>query len=409
MKYDFTKIIDRRNSDASAVDERAYPIAIQDGEKAKIKDGFDVISMWIADMNFETAPSVTKALEERIKHPLYGYYVISDEFYDSIISRFKTENNISYIKKENIGYENGVLGGLSSILDVLCSKGDNILINSPCYIGFLHVLKSNGYNIITSPLVLDENEIYRFDYIDLEKKIIENHIHVFILCNPHNPTGRSWRKEELTKLYEILKKHDVYVISDEIWSDLILFDNKHVCAFDINEDAKMRTISLFAPSKTFNLAGLIGAYHIIFNETLLDRINKEEDNTNYNKMSVLSMHALIGAYSDNGKEWKKELVEVLSSNANYAYNYIKTNFKGVNISKPEATYLLYLDCKDYLKENNLTIKELEKEGYEVGVIWEDGEQFLKENTIRMNIALPFVKLKEALERLNKYVFNKKRN
>lgn len=403
MKFDFEKIIDRVGKDAIAVEALgSMPGFVPD----KPKEGFDVIPMWVADMNFETAPSIPKAIIERAKHPLYGYFEPRKEYYEAIINWHKKYKHVDDIKEEYIGYENGVLGGLISAMNVICSKGDNVLVHSPTYIGFTMSLENNGYNIIHSPLVLDENNIYRMDYEDMEKKIVDNNIHAAIFCSPHNPTGRVWEREEVEKAMEIYKKHDVYVISDEIWSDIIVGENRHVATQSVSEDAKQRTVALYAPSKTFNLAGLIGSYHIIYNDWLRERVLKESSLSHYNDMNVLSMYGLIGAYSETGDEWTQEMIETVRGNLDYATKFIDENFEGVKYSKPQGTYMLFLDCTEYCEKNNVTIEEIEKAGWDVGVAWQDGRMFHGPHHIRINLALPLSRVKEAFDRMKKYVFVK---
>ncbi|ERT59531.1 cystathionine beta-lyase [Peptoniphilus koenoeneniae] len=403
MKYNFEKIIDRMGKDAIAVEVLGQrPGFAPDKPKA----GFDIIPMWVADMNFETAPSIPEAIIERTKHPLYGYFAPRKEYFEAIINWHKKYKHVDDIKEEYIGYENGVLGGLISAMNVICSKGDNVLLHSPTYIGFTGSLENNGYNIIHSPLVLDENNIYRMDYEDMEKKIVENNIHAAIFCSPHNPTGRVWEKEEVEKAMEIYKKHNVYVISDEIWSDIIVGENRHVATQSVSEDAKQRTIALYAPSKTFNLAGLIGSYHIIYNDWLRDRVLKESSLSHYNDMNVLSMYGLIGAYSETGDQWAQEMLEVIKGNLEYATKFIDENFEGVKYSKPQGTYMLFIDCTEYCKKNNVSIEEIEKAGWDVGVAWQDGRMFHGPHHIRLNLALPLSRVKEAFDRMKKYVFVK---
>lgn len=403
MKFDFEKIIDRVGKDAIAVEALgANPGFAPD----KPKEGFDVIPMWVADMNFETAPSIPEAIIERAKHPLYGYFAPRKEYYEAIINWHKKYKHVDDIKEEYIGYENGVLGGLVSAMNVICSRGDNVLVHSPTYIGFTMSLENNGYNIVHSPLVLDENNIYRMDYEDMEKKIVDNNIHAAIFCSPHNPTGRVWEREEVEKAMEIYKKHDVYVISDEIWSDIIVGENRHVATQSVSEDAKQRTVALYAPSKTFNLAGLIGSYHIIYNDWLRERILKESSLSHYNSMNVLSMYGLIGAYSETGDEWTQEMIETVRGNLDYATKFIDENFEGVKYSKPQGTYMLFLDCTEYCEKNNVTIEEIEKAGWDVGVAWQDGRMFHGPHHIRINLALPLSRVKEAFDRMKKYVFVK---
>lgn len=402
MKYDFTTVMDRSGKDSIAVDINAWSGAIVNAER---RAGFDTIPMWVADMNFPTAPSVTDAIIERTKHPAFGYFAPSKAYFDSIIEWQKVRNGVEGLTSEHIGYENGVLGGVLSAVNVLTSKGGNVLLHSPTYVGFTGSLENNGYNIVHSPLVLDENGIYRMDFDDMEKKIVENNIHTAVFCSPHNPCGRVWERWEIERATELFKKHDVFIISDEIWSDLMLDGHKHIPTQSVSEDARNRTVALYAPSKTFNLAGLVGSYHIIYNKYLRDRIRKESSLSHYNEMNVLSMHALVGAYSKDGREWVDELCEVLSGNINYACNYINTHFEGVNYSRPEGTYMLFLDCTEWCKQHDKTIEEVQRAGIEVGVIWQDGRAFHGPCHIRMNLALPLSRVREAFDRLDKYVFN----
>ena len=184
MQFDFTSILDRRGKDALAVD------AIGEGKMfPPPKDGFDVIPMWVADMNFPVVPSVQQAIADRLQHPTFGYFQPRAEYYNAIIRWQREHNNVNDLKSECIGYANGVLGGVVSALNVLCSKGDKILLHSPTYIGFTFSLKDNGYDIIHSPLKLDEQGIWRMDFEDMEKKLVEHKIHAAILCSPHNPCG----------------------------------------------------------------------------------------------------------------------------------------------------------------------------------------------------------------------------
>ena len=337
MKYDFTSIMDRHGKDAIAVDGLGTGFA-----PAAPKEGFDAIPMWVADMNFPTVPTIQEAIIERTNHPAFGYFNPTDEYFDSIIRWQAKRNGVQGLTKECIGYENGVLGGVISALNCVCSKGDKILIHSPTYIGFTMSLKNNGYEAVHSPLVKDENGVWRMDFEDMEKHLKEEKIHAAIMCNPHNPCGRVWERWELEKAMELYKKYDVYVVSDEIWSDIILSGNKHIPTQSVSEDARQRTAAFYAPSKTFNLAGLVGSYHIVYNNWWRDRIEKESSLSHYNMMNVLSMHALIGAYKPEGYEWTDELCEVLTGNIDFACDYIEKHFEGVTVSKPQGTYMFLL-------------------------------------------------------------------
>lgn len=402
MKYDFESIMDRRGRDALAVDSLG-----KGWTPGLPKEGFDVIPMWVADMNFPTLPTICEAMRERIEHPAFGYFEPRAEYFESIIKWQSTRNGVEGLKSEHIGYENGVLGGMISAMNTFCSRGDSVLVHGPIYMGFFGSLKDNGYNIVLSPLYRDADGVWRMDFDDMERKIVENRIHAAIFCSPHNPTGRVWERWEIEKAMEIYRKHDVYVVSDEIWSDIILGGHKHIPTQSVSEDARNRTIALYAPSKTFNLAGLIGSYHIIYNKRLRDRVEKESSLSHYNSMNVLSMHALIGAYKPEGYEWVDELCETITGNVDYAYSYINDHFKGVSAAKPQGTYMVFIDCAEWLREHGKTLDELLSMGWDVGVAWQDGRQHGGKEHIRLNLALPLSRVKEAFERMDRFVFNSK--
>ena len=402
MKYDFTSILDRRGRDAIAVDNIGLPGGFAPGAP---KEGFDVIPMWVADMNFPAFPAIPAAVIERAKHPAYGYFSPTDDYFNAIIRWQEDRNGATGLSREHIGYENGVLGGVMSALNVLCSRGDNVLLHSPTYIGFTGSLTDNGYHIVHSPLVQDKNGVWRMDFDDMERKIVENRIHATVFCSPHNPCGRVWERWELERAMELFRKHDVYVVSDEIWSDLTLDGYKHIPTQNVSGDARQRTVALYAPSKTFNLAGLIGSYHVIYNQRLRDRVVKESSLCHYNSMNVLSMHALIAAYGPEGRDWVDELRQVLTGNVDFACNYIAERFHGVKVFRPQGTYMLFLDCTDWCAAHGRTIDELQKAGWDVGVAWQDGRRFHGPCHIRVNLALPLSRVREAFNRLDKYVFN----
>lgn len=401
MKYDFTSILDRRGKDAIAIDMVGAPGSAYPAPR----DGFDVIPMWVADMNFPVVPTIQEAMIRRAQHPAFGYFLPQEEYFDAIIRWQERHNGVTGLTKDAIGYENGVLGGVVTALNVLCSRGDKVLLHSPTYVGFTGSLTNNGYDIVHSPLVRDEKGIWRMDFADMEKKIVENHIHAAVFCSPHNPCGRVWERWEVEKAMELFKKHDVMVVSDEIWSDIILSGHQHVPTQSVSEDAKMRTVALYAPSKTFNLAGLVGSYHIIYNKTLRERCDKESSLCHYNSMNVMSMHALLGAYQPEGYEWVEELRQVITGNVDFACDFIEKHFDGVSVSKPQGTYMLFLDCADWLENHGKTMDELLRAGWDVGVIWQDGRAFHGQTHIRINLSLPLSRVQEAFRRLDKYVFN----
>lgn len=356
MKYDFTTLLNRKGHDALALD--VLPI-----KDVEVDPNFSTIPMWVADMNYPVFENIQKQMIERINEPHFGYFEIPEDYYKAIQFWQKETHGID-VEKEAIGYENGVLGILSSALETFSASGEPILVQSPCYIGFIHTLNNLGRKIIDSPL----------------------------------------KKEEIQTFMDICKKHDVLVFSDEIWSDLVRKENTHIPTQSISEDAKKRTIAAYAPSKTFNLAGLVGSYHIVYDKYLRDRLNKQASLSHYNSPNILSVHALMGAYCKEGLYWVNELNEVISNNIDYALDFIHNNFKGIEVIKPEGTYMLYLDCTKYLDTHDITMDELLKKGVHYGVCWQDGRPFMNPNTIRMNLALPSILVEEAFSRLKKFVF-----
>lgn len=397
MKYDFTSVIDRAGHDALAVDVIPFP-------DAEVEEGFSRLPMWVADMSFPTAPSVVEHINERLKHPLFGYYRPTDAYYNSIINWHASRNGVTGITSDDIGYENGVLGGVAAAMQAFTAPGEAILLHNPTYVGFTGTINDNGRKIILSDLVKDKDGIWRMDYEDMDRKIKENNIHFCIFCSPHNPTGRVWEKEEIEAAMEVYLRNQCVVISDEIWSDLILPGNKHIPTQSISEEAKNATIAIYAPSKTFSLAGLVASYHIIYNPYLRDKVRKQSSLSHYNSMNVLSMHGLIGAYSEEGAQWTDELCQVLDTNVEYAYNFIHQNFPGVTLSRPQGTYMLYLDLSQWCKEHDRSIEDIIRAGISKGVIWQDGRPFNRPDSIRMNVALPHSLVMEAFDRLKKHVF-----
>ena len=376
MAFNFTDLIDRTGRDAVAVEMIPIP-------GAEVAEGVDRIPMWVADMNFATAPSVQKALAERIAHPCFGYFSPSDAWYDAIIRWHSVRHGVTGLSREHIGYENGVLGGVVSALNAFCARGDKVLVHSPTYVGFTGTLKDNGYEAVHSPLKQDAGGVWRMDLEDMEEKLRAGDIRAAILCSPHNPAGRVWERRELEEAMALFEKYRVNVVSDY---------------------ARQHTVALYAVTKTFNLAGLVGSYHIIYDPVLRSRIRKEQSLSHYNGMNVLSMHALIGAYSDEGMAWTDELISVLDGNLRFACGFISENFPGVQCTLPEGTYMLFLDCTDWCREHGVSLDDILKAGVRAGVIWQDGRAFFGPCHIRMNLALPRARVEEAFRRLKQSVF-----
>ena len=411
MTFDFTSIVDRHGKDSIAVDAFGRPgfgpteeAKARNEEAKKRGEGFDLIPMWVADMNFATCPAVVRSIRERLDHPMFGYFAPRDEYYESIIRWQKERHGVAGLTKEDIGFENGVLGGVISALRVIAEQGGKVLLHSPVYVGFTGVLKNNGYEAVHSPLVRDENGVWRMDFEDMEKKLSEGHIHAAIFCSPHNPCGRVWEKWEIERAMALFEKYEVDVVSDEIWADIILEGHTHIPTQSVSAYARAHTVAEYAITKTFNLAGLTGSYHIIYDPKLRDRVRKASSLTHYNSMHLFSMYALIGAYSEEGSRWTDELISVLSNNVRTACAYID-RFDGVRVMQAEGTYMLYLDCTEFCQKYKISMDELLQKGYDVYVAWQDGRPFFHPYAIRMNLALPESRIKQAFERLSTFVFN----
>lgn len=401
MRYDFTSVIDRRGKDAAAYDcigRQVWGI-----EPGAARPGFDEIPMWVADMNFATCPAVTRALEERIRHPLYGYFVPTDAYWQAIIDWQTERHGWEGLTREALGYENGVHGGLMSAISVLTEPGEGILLHVPAYSGFLGDLRESGRRPVLSPLRRDEDGVWRMDFADMEERIRRERPHLAIFCSPHNPTGRVWERWEIERMMELFASYQMTVVSDEIWSDIVAPGHTHVPTATVSPDAAQRTVSFYAPSKTFNLAGLVGSYHVIPNRVLRERVTRHGEATHYNEMNVLSMHALVGAYGQEGRAWVDELNQVLAENCRYAAERLNA-IDGCSVAVPQGTYMLFLDCGAYARRHGLTFDEVLRRGWDVGVAWQDGRACGWEDSIRLNVALPMARLREAMGRIERYVF-----
>ena len=397
MAFDFTTILDRHGKDSLAADKIPF-------EGISVEEGFSTIPMWIADMSFPAGPFILDAIRKRMEMPNFGYFAPPEDYYEAIIRWHRERKGDPGLTKEAIGYENGVLGGVRSAVCAFSAPGESILVHSPTYVGFTGTLNGLGRKMVFSELKRDDAGIWRMDYEDMDRQIRENHIHLAIFCSPHNPCGRVWERREIEKAMEVYAANDCVVISDEIWSDIIMPGYRHIPTQTVSEDAKNRTIAFYAPSKTFSLAGLVGSYHVIHNPFLRDRVCFEGASTHYNDMNVLSMHALLGAYSEEGARWTDEMIAVIDSNLAYACNFIEENFPGVQVMRPQGTYMLFLDCAEWCARHGISIDELQKRGVRKGVIWQNGEAFFRKDSIRMNLALPFSLEREAFDRLKEFVF-----
>ncbi len=385
MKYNFDEIIERENTNSVKYDLRKEFFGKE-----------DVLPMWVADMDFATPDFIRKAVIKRANHPVYGYTVRKDDFNNSIIQWMKKRHTWD-VKKEWISFSPGIVPALNMCVLAFSQPGDKILIQPPVYFPFFRAVKDHD-RILTENVLVNINNTYSIDFEDFEKKVKDSKI--FILCHPHNPVGRLWTREELTQMVAICKKQKTLIISDEIHSDLILGNNKHIPLLTI-PGAKEITISMYAPSKTFNLAGLSTAYLVTPEKKLKLKYDRILDNLHLGMGNIFGAEALVAAYN-HGEEWLEELLEYLMQNIEYLNRFVSERIPGIKVIIPEATYLVWLDFRS-LKMKDDELKEFIIKNAGLGlnhgpVFGSGGEGFQ-----RINVATPRQKLEQGLINLEKAV------
>ncbi len=393
MKYDFDQVHSRANTNCAKWDA------------VKAMFGSDeVIPMWVADMDFPAARPIVEALKKRAAHPFYGYTMTSPGLLKAIVSRVKRKYGWS-IKPEWIVFTPGVVTALTAAVKALTHPGDEIILQEPVYYPFFSAVKSNGCHVSTNQLKFSRGR-YAMDFKDLEGKF-ENksgmqrgasRARAVILCNPHNPIGRLWGREDLIKLGEIVIGHGATVISDEIHCELLFKGYKHTPFGAISKDFERHSIVCMAPSKTFNLAGLSASSIIIPDKKLRDAFNEANPVHGLNLFGLAAMEA---AYR-YGDEWLEQLLDYLQGNLDFALAYFKERIPAIKAIKPQGTYLLWLDCRA-LKLDDKALSDFMKTRAKVGL--DDGFMFGQGGSgfERMNIACPRSILQEALERIEKAV------
>lgn len=311
----------------------------------------DLTGMWVADMEFKVPKEVQKAMEERVQHGVFGYSFAPDSYYEAFFNWQKQHLNIS-LEKEWIRFSTGVVNAFYWIVDIFTEENDSILILPPVYYPFHNAVKDTNRNLVLSELVL-KDEKYFIDFNDFEEKIIKNNVRLFIHCSPHNPAGRVWTRAEINKILSICKKHNVLVVSDEIHQDIILPGNTFVSSLD-DEFKEYRDIliTLTAPSKTFNIAGLLNSHVIVPNNHLREIYDNEIKKINQSELSIMGQVATEAAYR-TGDEWLEKLIGVIDYNYNYLRSNLKELFPELKIVKLEATYLTFIDLSSYISKEDI--------------------------------------------------------
>lgn len=390
MKYDFDTVVNRKNTNAIKYDYA----------KRRCKPE-DAISLWVADMDFPTAPCIQKALSEKALHGIYGYSWPDNRYYEAVKKWYKDFHNFE-VQDEWIVNTPGVCFAIATAIKAYTKEGESVLIQKPVYYPFFKIVQTLNRKVVNSPLVMKkENDKlhYEIDFEDFEKKIIEENVKLFIMCSPHNPGGRVWTKKELQKISEICLRHKVLVVSDEIHSDITFGDNVHTVYGNISEEALNNSVICTAPSKSFNLAGLQFSNIFIANRKLRKDFIREIAKTGYDEISLMGIVASTAAYS-NGREWFEEAKTYIWENILFAKQYLEENLPAVNVIVPEGTYLLWLD----FTETGLSDFEINDRILNKAKVWLDnGNMFGSEGEkfVRLNCATPRSILKEALQRICK--------
>lgn len=357
----------------------------------------DDLPMWVADMDFKVAPTISESILKRAKHSIYGYTIVPDELFESYINWWNRRYDFE-MSKENMMYSIGVMPSISSMIRCLTDVGDEILIQSPVYHVFYYVIEENDRKVIENELIY-ENGIYRIDFDDLDEKLSK--VKMMILCNPHNPIGKTWSKEELYKIGQLCSKNDVILISDEIHCDLTDPDIKYN-PFEISSNHK-KVITCLSPSKSFNIAGFQSSIVHTKNKELFEKIKMQLHIDNSDSCNVFATNAVIAAYNDS-EEWLEKLKITLFENKIFVRNYLKEELPIIKLVDCDATYLLWLDCSSL----NIPSKEIsESLRANQGLFLSAGIDFGKngDEFLRMNIACPKKILKEGLERLKEGIIS----
>ncbi len=385
MKYDFDEIIVRRDTNAEKWDS--------------VADG-DVLPMWVADMDFRTAPAIINALQRRVSHGIFGYTRVPDEYYKAVSGWFSRRHGWKP-EREWFICTTGVVPAISAIIKALTVPGDKVIIQTPVYNCFFSSIRNNGCEIADSPLIY-ENNTYRMDYEDLERKAADERTKVMLLCNPHNPAGRVWTKEELTKVGEICLRHNVTVISDEIHCELVYPGYTYTPFASLSEEFQRRCVTCVSPSKAFNIAGLQIANIIAQDEETRRKIDKAININEVCEVNPFGVEAAMAAYSEEGEEWLLQLLDYLKGNYDCMKEFCEKHLPDFPIVKLEGTYLVWMNCERL----HIPSGTLEKRLIEEAKLWinpgtlygAEGEGFM-----RWNIACPRAVMIKGLKRFRDFV------
>jgi cystathionine beta-lyase len=384
----FDEVVERRGTNAVK----------WDGLKAMFGKE-DVLPMWVADMDFKAPDAVIEAVQKEAAHGIYGYTLVPDSARESLVAWMSVRHNWN-IQKEWLLFNHGVVPSIGAAIEALTEPGDAVIVQPPIYNPFFDMVEKNDRKLVHSELVLRDNR-YEMNFPDIEAKIISEKAKMFVLCSPHNPGGRVWTKEELTQLAELCRKYSVYIVSDEIHSDLTRAPHKHVSISSLSEEYAAYTVTLIAPSKTFNLAGMQASALIIPDKDIRTNIQKvfaRQGTFTLNKLGITAMEA---AYC-HGHEWLDEAIDYIQGNARLVKEYMEAEIPELTVMEPEGSYLVWVDCRKLgLSDKELLALFLDEGGVALG----NGAKYGSggEGFMRINVACPRSLVQDGVERMKKAV------
>ncbi|MBS4190735.1 PatB family C-S lyase [Bacillus sp. FJAT-49705] len=384
-KYDFHEIINRENTSS-----------VKWGSTKEVFGTDEVLPMWVADMDFQPPTEVKEAIQERVQHGIFGYTYAPTSTPESI-KQWLAKKHGWQIESDWILYHHGVVPSIAAAIEAYTAPGDKVLLQAPVYAPFFDMIKKNNRVVVNSPLTLTNNN-YVIDFIDFEEKL-KMGVKLFLLCNPHNPSGRVWKKEELQKIGELCYQYDCLILSDEIHSDLIFSPNTHIPIASLDEKWKDLVITCIAPTKTFNLAGLQASAVIIPNKQRRKAFEMVQARQGFHSLSTFGFIGMEAAYR-SGEQWLEELLEYLHENIHITRKFIEEHLPSIKMMEPEGTYLIWLNCRSLGLNDNQIRDQLLNKGklaLEPGTKYGTGG----EGFVRMNIACPRKILLDGLERLRR--------
>ncbi|SIQ92573.1 MalY/PatB family protein [Halanaerobium kushneri] len=382
MSYDFSKMTDRRGSNSL---------------KWNVKE--DELPMWVADMDFQTAPEITEAIQKKVAKGIYGYTIVPDEWYQAVSSWWDRRHNFK-IEKDWLIFSTGVVPAISSVIRKLTTVAENVVVQTPVYNIFFNSIVNNGRHVLENKLIFDGKE-YKVDFEDLEEKLSDPETKMMILCNPHNPIGRIWDRETLARIGELCYENNVIVLSDEIHCDLTDPEYEYIPFASVSEKCRKNSVSCLAPSKAFNLAGIHTAAVVVPDQALRHRVDRGLNTDEVAEPNVFAVEAAVAAF-ESGEEWLNQLRIYLKENKKIAGDFLEKELPDLYLLPAHATYLLWIDCSSITQDTEELCDFIRAETglyLSAGKIYGgDGRKF-----VRMNIACPRERLKDGLQRFKRAV------